>query len=383
MRRLILVCSAVFVAAGFVAITTLSARATPVEQYLATDGTEAQNTAPESAEPDDGQPEPADVVSQGSALEADSSAVIAARADVAEEERLPDYSQVVDNNTDRGRFSAPKWEEQSGERVNKESQVSYGGDYVYTGPGVGPARFTVKIPTSNDYTVYAWWPSFSSNTDAARFGIDTASGRQWTAVDQTRDGGIWIKLGTYAMEKGERTIQVTSNSAGTANVVADAVAIVRGDVTMPPAEPTSEGTASRSGEPTYSTSSLRDPTGRDVARVAKRWLGTRYRWGTCTRRRMSCTCETKKTYRHFGHRLPMSEIKQWRYDRSRKVSKSRLRIGDHVFFKENGRRGGITHVGIYSGNGNIVHASSYFGKVVESKMRYVSGYFGAKRYRLH
>ena len=377
MRRLILVCSAVFVAAGFVAITTLSAKATPVEQYRSTDGTESQ-----SAAPDDSQPEPADVVSQGSALDADSPAVMAARADVAEEERLPDYSQVVDN-TDKGRFSAPKWEEQSGERVNKESQVSYGGDYVYTGPGAGPARYTVKIPTSNDYTVYAWWPSFSSNTGAARFGIDTASGRQWTAVDQTRDGGIWIKLGTYAMEKGERTIQVTSNSAGTANVVADAVAVVRGDVTMPPDEPTSGGTTSRSGEPAYSTSSLRNPTGRDVARVAKRWLGTKYRWGTCTRRRMSCTCETKKTYYRFGHKLPMTEGGQWRYDRSRRIPKSRLRIGDHVFFKESGRRGGITHVGIYSGNGNIVHASSFFNRVVESKMRYVSGYFGAKRYRLH
>jgi cell wall-associated NlpC family hydrolase len=152
---------------------------------------------------------------------------------------------------------------------------------------------------------------------------------------------------------------------------------------MPPDEPTSGGTTSRSADGTYSTSSLRNPTGRDVVRVAKKWIGTRYRWGTCTRRRMSCTCETKKTYYRFGHKLPMTEGGQWRYDRSRRIPKSRLRIGDEVFFKENGRRGGITHVGIYSGNGNVVHASSYFGKVTESKMRYLSGYFGAKRYRLH
>jgi cell wall-associated NlpC family hydrolase len=52
-----------------------------------------------------------------------------------------------------------------------------------------------------------------------------------------------------------------------------------------------------------------------------------------------------------------------------------------VFFKEGGRRRGITHVGIYSGRGNLVHASAYFGKVVESKMRYVRGYSGAKRLR--
>jgi cell wall-associated NlpC family hydrolase len=383
-RRLIIIFSAAFVAAGFISFTTISAKAAPADQYQTSDGAEAPNAAPESTAPTESQPQ-AGFISQGSVVDEHSAAVIAERADIAEEERLPDYSQVVDSASTR-RFSAPGWEEQKGDLGSGVGQVSYGGGYVYTGsdPGVGPARFKVRIPTSNDYTVYAWWPDSSSNTDAARFGIDTASGRQWTAVDQTTDGGIWIKLGTYAMKKGERTIQVTAKSAGTANAVADAVAVVRGDVTMPPAEPGSGGTTSRSADGTYSTSSLRDPNGRDVVRVAKKWLGTRYRWGTCTKRRMSCTCETKKTYKRFGHILPMTEGGQWRYDRSRKIRrKSNLRIGDEVFFKENGRRGGITHVGIYSGNGNIVHASSYFGKVVESKMRYISGYFGAKRYRLH
>jgi cell wall-associated NlpC family hydrolase len=120
-------------------------------------------------------------------------------------------------------------------------------------------------------------------------------------------------------------------------------------------------------------------SGRDVVRVAKRYIGTRYRYGTCTRRRMSCTCLTKRTWARFGHKLPMSERGQWRYDRGRRVAKSNLRPGDIVFFKEGGRRRGITHVGIFSGRGNLVHASAYFGKVVESKMRYIRGYFGAKR----
>jgi cell wall-associated NlpC family hydrolase len=49
-----------------------------------------------------------------------------------------------------------------------------------------------------------------------------------------------------------------------------------------------------------------------------------------------------------------------------------------VFFKEGGSSV-ITHVAVYSGNDNIVHASSYWGRVVEREMRYVDGYFGAKR----
>lgn len=138
-------------------------------------------------------------------------------------------------------------------------------------------------------------------------------------------------------------------------------------------------TAAERSEPLVTTRGR--ASGRDVVRAAKRYIGTRYRYATCTRSRMSCTCLTKKTWAKFGHKLPLTERGQWRYDRGRKVAKSRLRPGDIVFFKEGGRKRGITHVGIYSGRGNLVHASAYFGKVVESKMRYIDGYFGAKRLR--
>src|ERR687894_210490 len=140
-------------------------------------------------------------------------------------------------------------------------------------------------------------------------------------------------------------------------------------------------TAAELSEPV--TAEGRRASGNDVVRAAKRYIGTRYRYATCTRSRMSCTCLTKKTWAKFGHKLPMSEAGQWRYSRAKKVPKSRLRPGDIAFFKEGGRRRGITHVGIYSGGGDLVHASAYFGKVVESKMRYIKGYSGAKRLRPH
>ena len=120
-------------------------------------------------------------------------------------------------------------------------------------------------------------------------------------------------------------------------------------------------------------------TRRDVVRKARSYLGTRYRYATCTRSRMSCTCLTKRTWAAFGHKLPMTEHGQWK--KGRRVAKSNLRRGDIVFFKEAGPSKPITHVGIYSGKGNLVHASNYFNKVVESKMRYIKGYFGAKRLR--
>jgi cell wall-associated NlpC family hydrolase len=125
------------------------------------------------------------------------------------------------------------------------------------------------------------------------------------------------------------------------------------------------------------------PSGNDVVRVARRYIGTKYQHSTCTGNHMSCTCLTRMVYRKFGHNLPMSEGGQWKYKRgARKVAKSALRPGDIVYFKEAGKRSGITHVGIYSGHGNIVHASAYFDKVVESKMSYIKGFSGAKRLKL-
>ncbi len=376
MRRLILIISAGFLALGFVSLTTLAAAAETSDQQQPTGSSTLQSNTDEAG-----------FISQGSAIDSDSPELATVKADVAEEERLPDYSQVVDNDTG-GRFSAPGWEKRSDRQGVSEGQLSHGGDYVVSGSGGKPASFEVRIPTSNDYTVYAWWPAFSGSSEAARFGIGTASGTQWTAVDQTTDGGIWIKLGTYAMKKGERLIQVSAGSTDTGKSVADAVAVVRGNVTMPPGDggvTASSGDTARSGVTTFSASAVGDdPNGRDVVRVAKRYLGIGYRWGTCTRYKMSCTCETKRTYKRFGHTLTMVERQQWRYEGSRKVRyRYNLHLGDEVFFKESGPGNGITHVAIYSGNGNVVHASSYYGKVVESKMKYINGYFGAKRYRLY
>jgi cell wall-associated NlpC family hydrolase len=137
----------------------------------------------------------------------------------------------------------------------------------------------------------------------------------------------------------------------------------------------------------YGAASGTRQTGRDVVIIARWHLGTPYRHSPphpCRARRSEdCSCHTKLVFgaRSIGIRLADSPVRQ--YNRGRWIARSNLRRGDLVFFKENGRRNPITHVGIYSGNGNLIHASNYFGKVVESKMRYIEGYHGAKRLRLN
>jgi cell wall-associated NlpC family hydrolase len=125
------------------------------------------------------------------------------------------------------------------------------------------------------------------------------------------------------------------------------------------------------------------PSGRDIVRVARWHIGTRYVSsppGSCRAYRSEdCSCTTSLVFRKFGKKLPENPVRQWKWGRP--IAKSNLRPGDLVFFKEAGRSRAITHVGIFSGRGNFVHASTYFGKVVESKMRYMRGYYGAKRIR--
>lgn len=384
MRRLVVVISAVFAATFLVSIAALSAQPEPADQqYEPSNGSEVSGGSEASS--DSGAPEASDgsgapddtsdasetstqqtFVSQGS-VGGDTPEALAAQADLAEEDRLPGYSQVVENTT-RGRFVAPGWEHVSG------NDNSYGADHAVAraGSAAQAATFRLKIPTTNDYGVYAWWTAAKQNASAARFVISTASGPHTEKVDETRDGGMWIKLGDFELQKGERTVQVSPS--GDADVIVDAVAVVRGSA-APPEEVELYAT---DGATLRTTATRSRANGRDIVRVARRYKGTRYRYSACTKVRMSCTCETKKAVKPFGHRFHLSELSQWRYEPSRKIkSKRNLRPGDIVFFREGGGR--ITHVGVYSGRGNLVHASSYFNKVVESKMKYIRGFTGAIR----
>jgi cell wall-associated NlpC family hydrolase len=380
MRRLLLVICAVFAAASVVSFSALAAHAQSDDQYGSSDGAEGtqvleEDTAPEEGSsgvlPSEDQPaeEPeGDFVSQGSTVDPDAPAAVAAQKDLAVEDSLPEYSQVVDNTT-KGSFRAPGWKVQRG-------SLSYEGSYASSGSGAKPARFEVEIPTTNDYSVYAWWPQALRNGLASTFTVEAADGARSDKVDQRNEGGMWIMIGSFAMEKGQREIEVAPGEGGQA--MADAVMVIRGEMALPPED--SEGPIAGASAQRFAgtdSRSLSRFSGRDIVRQAKRHKGDNYKWGTCARRLKSCTCLTKVSVAPFGHKLPMSENGQWRYDRSRKVSKKRP--GDEVFFKNNS--GVINHVGIYSGNGYLVHASTYFGEVVNSEMHYVKGYSGAKRFK--
>lgn len=370
MRRAILVLSAVLAAVAISAFSAVLAQAQAADQYDNADGGAEEAGATPVADPgtDDS------VVSQGSiGGEAPSQeAAERAVADLAEEERLPDYSQIVGNTT-KGRFSA------SSSKAVKDS-TAHEGSYVTSGRS---ATFKVKIPTSSDYSVYAWWPAAGKDAGEVDFSVPVASGgSKAESVDQARDGGTWVKLGTYEMTKGERKISLSGK--GDATALADAVAVMRGEFAAPPDDSYDSPALSASGKSSDGRTATSRSTATErkkVERSARRWMGTPYKYATCTTARMSCTCLTKRAWSPHGHKLSTIEARQWRYEPSKVIrSKGNLKRGDVVFFKEGGSRN-FTHVGIYSGNGNLIHASNYYRyeKVVESKMKYVTGYAGAIR----
>jgi cell wall-associated NlpC family hydrolase len=281
----------------------------------------------------------------------------------------PGYSQVVDNDTE-GRFEAPGWQEGSG-------IGQYGDSYAYAGAkDTAPARFKVEVPATGTYSVYARWPAREDNSATARFGVSTTKGIKWTEVDQSKDGDFWVKIGAYEMEAGDGyAVRVAQGTAGDGEAVADAVVVLSGEQANP---------EEAAGQETTFQAAGRRVTGRDVVRKARTHLGTRYVKSPPHRckayRKEDCSCHTKVVFRKFGRSLPDNPRSQWK--RGQRIKhKSNLRPGDLVFFDENknGKLQPWDHVGIYSGHGYLVHASSYFNKVVESKMKYIHGYWGAKR----
>ena len=90
-------------------------------------------------------------------------------------------------------------------------------------------------------------------------------------------------------------------------------------------------------------------------RVAKTFLGVPYRLGGATMRGIDCSAFVKKVYEIFGVALPRTAREQSCVGRA--IEKDELEEGDLVFFQT--QRARRTHVGIYIGNGEFVHASSW------------------------
>ena len=114
-----------------------------------------------------------------------------------------------------------------------------------------------------------------------------------------------------------------------------------------------------------------------LVKDAKRYLGTRYRYGGTTKKGIDCSAFVKAVFKKNGKNLPRTSRQQAKVGKH--VKKKDLKIGDLVFFAKHKT---VSHVGMFIGNDKFIHASSGAKKVTItrlSKAYYKSHYKGARR----
>jgi len=170
-----------------------------------------------------------------------------------------------------------------------------------------------------------------------------------------------VRFGDYATRKEAETAAIEYQKAG----IIDNYYIVR-----------PEKMFTKSAE---KTTDLR----RDIVKTAWRFLGCPYIYGGVTRDGFDCSGLVMTIYRLNGLNLP--RVSRDQYKSGKQVKRSKLQAGDLVFFRT-GSSKAITHVGIYIGQDEFIHApgkgkkvrigtlsNKYFSKCYAGSRNYIDG----------
>ncbi|WP_407570516.1 C40 family peptidase [Deinococcus altitudinis] len=138
-----------------------------------------------------------------------------------------------------------------------------------------------------------------------------------------------------------------------------------------------------SAAPTTAKSIPATPVGRSsntnaIRTAASRFLNIRYVLGGSGAGGIDCSAYTRAVFQQLGVSLPRTARAQFGAGSS--VSRGNLQSGDLVFFNTMG--GGVSHVGVYLGNGQFANANSYNGRTMIESMTTVywaTRYVGARR----
>lgn len=131
---------------------------------------------------------------------------------------------------------------------------------------------------------------------------------------------------------------------------------------------------------TLSGNSQTNPQGdNEIINTAKSFLGTPYQWGGTSPSGFDCSGFTQYVLAQNGKSIPRTSQEQFASGQA--VDKSQLQAGDLVFYDWSGGTE-ATHVGIYEGNGKMIHAphSGDVVKEVDFNSYGQNVYLGARRY---
>lgn len=119
--------------------------------------------------------------------------------------------------------------------------------------------------------------------------------------------------------------------------------------------------------------------GHQVVEISQSLLGTPYLYGGETPAGFDCSGLIRYVYRQIGISVPRSSRQLYRH--AKKVRLDRIKPGDLLFFRIDGKK--ISHVAIYLGNKQFIHAPSSGKSVSKASLdsRYWSTrIYGAGRY---
>lgn len=121
-------------------------------------------------------------------------------------------------------------------------------------------------------------------------------------------------------------------------------------------------------------------TGDQISVEAMKYLGAPYANGGASPSGFDCSGLVYYVLTQLGyspHRTPADQ-----YTHGTPVEKANLKVGDIVFFAGTGSASGISHVGIYAGGGQFIHAPNSRSTVSYSDLNsgyWANHYYGARR----
>ena len=117
----------------------------------------------------------------------------------------------------------------------------------------------------------------------------------------------------------------------------------------------------------------------ELTNTAKEYIGIPYKYGgTNINTGIDCSAYTQMVFSKLG--ISLDRTSKAQYQQGTSISKGNLKTGDLVFFNTSGE--GISHVGIYLGNGDFISATTSSGVAIaklNDSSYWEPRYVGAKR----
>ncbi len=204
-------------------------------------------------------------------------------------------------------------------------------------------------------------------------GSSDDAGVQYVTIGTIRGSGVRLRAGAstdsavlgYYNTGARFTVLDASGTWKKVQTASGTVGYVHGDYLVITTEKVNSGSNATLGEQLVAT--------------ARNYLGVPYVWGGMSPSGFDCSGFVNYVYKLHGYSL--YRVAQDIYNNNGWfVSKSELQPGDLVCFGYSSSN--ITHIGMYIGNGQFIHASSGSGKVVITDLSsnyYTRMYVGAKR----